>query len=915
MSDEHVPFGPTGRVVYKRTYSRTKPNGEKETWPETVRRVAQGNLSLVYGDPETWSWEVNNEFDDLVSMMERFAILPAGRHLWASGVKGRQYLFNCHVSGFGKDKLSDHFDFAFLRLMEGGGVGANYSTKYLWDFDAPRRQLKVHVVCDPSHPDYADMEAAGVLSHEYSHEWEGAYAVEDSREGWAAALVDLIDTYMTDETVKHENRVYDVSRVRRKGAPLRTFGGTASGPQPFARMMLETGAILNSAVNLPSLTPLHAMEIDHAIAECVVSGGVRRSARMSICHWQDPYIFYFINAKRDTGKHWTTNISVEVDDEFLDAWKDEEHPDHEHAVNVHEAVVKAMLENGEPGYWNSSLSNVGEIGGVIATNPCLTGDTVIATIDGPRTFADLAGEGEDVQVYSWHPKSKKPVVRWMRNPHRTAEGAEILKVTFDSGLTVRCTPNHGFYSFRGKKIEAQDLQVGQSIRAFSASTDSSGHERIHGWDSKRNAADHQWTHRMIWENLVGPISDGYVIAHLNGKGWDNDPDNLALMTDLGHRRYDMPMRQAAGFDGHSPNHKVVSVEPGGRADVYNGMVEDSHTYIVLDPNPIAGHMSGIVSANCGEIALPEWGACVLGHINLDAFSPTFRGGNPDYEGLALAHELMTRFTIRATFGDMNDPKQKHIMDLERRVGVGHLGVQAFLVKNGIKYSEAAQNGSLRLLLDALSAHVRKTAREYAFDLRIPEPIKVTTVAPTGSIAKLPGVTEGIHPIYARYFLRRVRFTITDPAQADTVLQAQAAGFAVEQDIYDASGNTYVVVYPTMDKLVQEVVDLGLSEELVESADEITLRDMLSFQAMYQTQYADNAVSFTANVPESLDHATVAADIMEYLPQLKGTTIMVDGTRKQAPYERLTREEFLQYEATRVEDGTDEDCATGACPVR
>ncbi|MFE2098933.1 hypothetical protein [Streptomyces sp. NPDC059468] len=75
--------------------------------------------------------------------------------------------------------------------------------------------------------------------------------------------------------------------------------------------------------------------------------------------------------------------------------------------------------------------------------------------------------------------------------------------------------------------------------------------------------------------------------------------------------------------------------------------------------------------------------------------------------------------------------------------------------------------------------VREEAREYAFQLRVPEPVQVTTVAPTGSIAKLPGVSEGIHPIYARFFKRRVRFSMPDPAQAKTVEDAVLQGYEVE----------------------------------------------------------------------------------------------------------------------------------------
>ncbi|QFG12459.1 ribonucleotide reductase [Streptomyces phage Alvy] len=702
----NVPFGPTGELVYNRTYSRTLADGSKETWPDTVRRVAAGNLALVHGTDQTaWSEAVRAEYDELVSYMDEFAIIPAGRHLWATGVKGRQYLFNCHVAPWG-DRLSRHFEFTFMRLMEGGGVGGNYSSSYLREYGAPRRELEVHVVCDPMHQDYEEMKAAGLLSTEYDSDWAGAFEVEDSREGWADALVDLIDTFMTDEPVKHKQRVYDVSRVRCKGSRLKTFGGTASGPGPFARMLQEVAVVLNGAVGerhvevgdgfgwgYEHLTPVEAMEIDHAIAECVVSGGVRRSARMAICRWNDPFIDAFLDCKADGSKHWTTNISVEIDQDFIDYLTGNRHDDfgpggNEMAWMVHKKVVEGMLRNGEPGYWNSSYSNEGEVNEVIATNPC------------------------------------------------------------------------------------------------------------------------------------------------------------------------------------------------------------------------------------GEIALPPTGACVLGHVNLDYFAPKEKGGRADSKGLARAHELMTRFLMRATYGDMTDDEQRHVMHTERRIGVGHLGVQGFLAKHGIRYSDAPYHPAYRGLLNSLTDTVRDEAREYAFQLRIPEPVKVTTVAPTGSIAKLPGVSEGIHPIYARHFLRRVRFSMTDPAQAATVQEAVNAGLLVEKCIYDQSGNTMVVAYPTKEKLVAEVEAMGYDPAIVQSADEIDLGSMLAFQAMYQTEYADNAVSFTANFPEGKYTVEEAADIIEsWLPDLKGTTLMPDGTREQAPYERLTAEQFAQYEVTSIEDSTDEECSTGACPVR
>jgi ribonucleoside-triphosphate reductase len=354
---------PTAKTVYERTYRREKPNGELETWPETVRRVVDGNLALV---PERYIEE--GERERLVELIESWAVMPAGRHLKSSGVNDYA-LNNCWAAGWYPKDPAEHFTFTLLRLAEGGGVGANYSNHYLAEFPDVVTSVKVHIVCDPSHPDYLDMVEAGLISTEYAYTWAGAYGVEDSREGWAEALGDLVRTAHDPET-KHQDRVYDVSRVRHKGAPLRSFGGTASGPAPFAEMLIEVGKILTQSVFGPveyaPLTGMAGMEIDHEIARCIVSGGVRRSARMSIMRWDDPQIDEFLACKADQSKHWTTNISIEIDDEFLWAVED----GHMGAQLVLNALAEGALLNGEPGFWNSSLSAVGEVDGVYTTNPC-----------------------------------------------------------------------------------------------------------------------------------------------------------------------------------------------------------------------------------------------------------------------------------------------------------------------------------------------------------------------------------------------------------------------------------------------------------------------------------------------------------------------------------------------------------------
>ena len=681
-SDVDVAWGPTGQIVYERTYSRTQADGSKEEWPDTVRRVVDGNLALVderYHQP--------TEREDLIRMLTAFKILPAGRHLWASGVKNAQHLFNCWVSGW-TEKPSDHFEFTFMRLMEGGGVGANYSNHFLADYPPVQQELYVHIVCDPEHPDYEAMREAGVLSTEYDPDWMGAFEVEDSREGWAAALVDLIDTHYRDD-VAHHQRVYDVSRIRAEGAKLKTFGGRASGPMPLARMLIDVCEILSELAYAwdyedSLLTGMDAMKIDHAIAQCVVAGGVRRSARMAMMHWADPQINEFLTCKSETGSHWTTNISVEVDRDF---WAQTSHGTD--AGGILESLAGGAIRNGEPGMWDSSLSNVGEPNRVVCTNPC------------------------------------------------------------------------------------------------------------------------------------------------------------------------------------------------------------------------------------GEITLEPWEPCNLGHINLAAFVEHSPGGPPivNWSDLIRAHSLMTRFLIRATFSPVADPKSREVLDRNRRIGVGHLGVASFLALTGHRYSEARSNDEFKADLRSWAGVVDKAAADYSHQLRIPVPVKKRTVAPTGTIAKMPGVSEGIHPIFSKYFIRRIRFNRV--SDFDSLLDLMMQGYDIEDDLY--APNTAVVSIPTKDSLlasVEAIFGPERAEELVESADDLTLNELLGFQALYQMLWADNAVSFTANVdPDRYTEQYVSEQLRQFAGLIKGSTIFPESSMPQAPYERITREEYEAAVAKSVADGIDEECASGACPIR
>lgn len=674
-------FGPIGRDVWQRTYQRSLPNGTKEEWEDTCWRVVRGNLGLVYGDETTWTMEVSQEASELFMSIYAMAILPAGRHLFSAYQPGQTFLSNCHNADW-TDKLSDHVVFAFMRLAEGGGVGSNVSAARRPVYAAPRKKLELHFVALPEHADHDSMREAGVLSDEFSDEWVGAYEVEDSREGWGAALADLIDTFYRD--AKHAKRVYSLSHIRPAGARLKRFGGSASGPLPFAQMMHEVAHVLNERAHVGGvLSGLELMRIDHSVAQAVVAGGVRRSARMVVMAWDDLEIFRFIRCKEDPMSHWSCNISCAIDSAYLKGLADPTSL----ASKVHAAIVAGMLQSGEPGIWHEELSNVGEVRRVASPNPCM------------------------------------------------------------------------------------------------------------------------------------------------------------------------------------------------------------------------------------EILLEPFEACTIGSINMEAFVPRAGREVEAAKALASAHRLLVRFLIRATFGDYADPKQKEVQQRNRRIGVGHLGVQPYLNLCGMRYSEACDSESYPQLLRGLYRVCRDEAHRYAFELRIPEPLKLAAIAPNGTVSQLPGTTPGIHAIFGKHFIRRVRFSTTDPDQIAQVAALVAEGYETEPDLYSA--NTVVVSYPTRERLLDKVAQRGYPTDIVESLDELTVEQQLAFASMYQTDFTDNAVSLTVTIdPATVSPQYLAQALQRWLPTLKGVSCFPEMSRPQSPYERITEDQFNEMTSPKQIGGSnDPDCVGGSCPVR
>lgn len=333
--------GGMGMAVAKRTYLRkiavAGQEDRYETWAEVADRVARGNSMLGKLKPKARQ----AEYEVLRKHIANGSLLMSGRHLQhgdeTQPTRNMEVFTNCSTAS------SSYI--LFYLLMNGSGVGRPYDDDMClvdWNF-----MPNVRCVIDDSHPDFVwgFDESVRDAKHKYGDcdddtvTW---FDVPDSREGWAQA-VEMVEVMTYEKKYKDTVLILDFSKVRPKGAPIKGMQDRpSSGPKPLMNAIEKMTTIKGACMSPWKQT----MFVDHYLAECVLVGGARRSARIATKNWTDPEIFDFIKIKRG-GFLWSANNSVAVDDKF---WKQRTH----HSQKVLEAIMRASYEDGtgEPGFIN-----------------------------------------------------------------------------------------------------------------------------------------------------------------------------------------------------------------------------------------------------------------------------------------------------------------------------------------------------------------------------------------------------------------------------------------------------------------------------------------------------------------------------------------------------------------------------------
>lgn len=249
-----------GEVTYYRTYSRLKENGGKERFWETINRVVNGTFEIQRRHCHRFNlpWDRMRAQDSAQEMFQRiwdFKFIPPGRGLWVMGTPfmwraGGAGLNNC---GFVSTNDNFHEDpaqpFAFAMDMLMLGVGIGFDTK-----------------------------GSGRVLIRKPVERRTRYIIDDSREGWVLAFIDLVHSYTLHP--EYGSFDYDFSEIRPSGTPIKGFGGDASGPGELEKLLFRVdeffGRMIGRRMNSVDITDLMNM-----VGKCVVAGNVRRSAEIA----------------------------------------------------------------------------------------------------------------------------------------------------------------------------------------------------------------------------------------------------------------------------------------------------------------------------------------------------------------------------------------------------------------------------------------------------------------------------------------------------------------------------------------------------------------------------------------------------------------------------------------------------------
>lgn len=705
------------------------------------------------------------------------------------------------------------------------------------------------------------------------------------------------------DTAKHLARTFsygggcgiDISQLRPKGSPVNNAALTTTGAVSF-------------------------METFNNVSQTIGQKG-RRGALMISMDVNHAEIEDFINAKTQNKKLEQCNISVRTDELFMTRVIAGD-------GDANRLMYKLAENNwnwGEPGmlFWDninketllSEYIKKGEFE-FAGVNPCLVGDTLIQTIEGAKPIKDLVGT--QPYVYCMNDEGKL-IIKQASKVWKTRENAELVEIDFNRGKLI-CTPDHKIFTRNRGWVKAVDLQPKDKLNGLGFSKGNEIDEVV----KLSSDAKYYKHHRFIMEQMGFDIKNK-DIHHKDANHLNNVYSNLEVLehdkhsrhTNLGHKCYadkDLATGQfiakavkAKTKKTNSVNHvntgknfivkSVTKLDYTG--DVYDMTVEGVHNFIA----------NNIIVHNCAEEPLPAGGSCLLGSLNLAEFVKDPFGKRPAFD--IPSFKQAVKVAIRALNQVLDEGLPLHPLQIQRdsvakwrQIGLGIMGFGDMLIKMRIPYgSDRCSNliATIGMALcntglqeSALLAKELGTFEAYNEDYilssfylqsKIKEGViyeetidlikayglrnsQLFTIAPTGSIGTMFGVSTGVEPIY------------------------DVNGFARTTKSLNAEDKVYME-YPNIVQRAIEADDIDMLNNkpaYLIGAKDLDFMSRVKTQADWQV-WIDASISSTLNLPkESPVEDVFKAYVAAHELGCKGLTVFRDGCKKEGILKGVAKEE-------------------------
>lgn len=697
-------------------------------------------------------------------------------------------------------------------------------------------------------------------------------------------------------------------------------------------LLRPKGALVNNAART-STGAVSFMNVDSELTREIAQEG-RRGALMLTLDIDHPDIIDFITSKQDLSRVTGANISVKISNNFMKclmeysknlanpyyilryptntklnidfATSSEEYnqelakykdipentlfciDDHTYIKKVNilklwELLIQCSWNTAEPGIMFKDVHVQYSPDGVypqyrgVTTNPCFHPDTLIETVEGRKRIADIT---EPTYVYSMSREGNLCIIP-SSAAFKTQLNAKTLKITLRNGSSIMVTPNHKMYIQDKGWVQAKHLQVGDRIAHILRSR------------RGRNLPEDLTTNfKSKFDNCIISIEEGQqtdvydiqvpdthcliannMVAHNCGEIFMQPYDSCRLIhhnlfsyiKNLGNNQYEFDFRQ------FRENAYFISLLADDIVDLEVQALDSIIEKIQAENNPLNTEElklwqklrdNGLKGRRCGiGITALADAIAYCGHKYGTSSALTLESIIFETKFTSELEAQADMAVLRGTFKNWDSNKEFYI-DKNKQLR-GHNQFYLFLTDS---YSNT--NSKLNLVYKLFKYGRRN--------------VSWSTVAPTGSISILAGVTSGIEPLFLPYYIRSKKTTED------------------KFDYIDKNGDkfiNYLIIHPKLKLWISNYCQVHNIQELdynnieeVEKyyklspyyqscAADLLVQERIQIQQVAQ-RFTTHSISSTVNLCKDTSIADIARIYLQaFTANLKGITVYRDGCRE------------------------------------